>query len=85
MLGGHSFDFAVVDTEVTQKGFLRPEQFFQRDPWKLHTADPFEHVEAPLREKLLALNLRRAEPRGVSSPSPGTAQTRPRCPRRTAS
>jgi hypothetical protein len=58
------FDFALVDTTVTRKGFVRLEQFLHRDPWKPHTVDPFDYVDEPLRGKLLALNPRKAKPLG---------------------
>ncbi|HEY6167191.1 MAG TPA: exo-alpha-sialidase, partial [Verrucomicrobiae bacterium] len=59
-----TFDFALIDAAKTRDGFARPEQFLQRDPWKLHTVDPFDYVEEPLRDKLLALNPRKAKPFG---------------------
>lgn len=62
--GGHSFDFALVDTAVTRKGFANAEQFRNRDPWKPHTVDPFDYLDKPLKDTLLALNPRTAEPRG---------------------
>lgn len=46
--GGHGLDFAVVNTEVSLPGFVRPEQFHNRDPWRIHTADPFDHIDEPL-------------------------------------
>lgn len=62
--GGFTFDFALIDTAVTRKGFVRPEQFLKRDPWKPHTVDPFDYVNEPLRGKLLALNPRKVAPFG---------------------
>jgi hypothetical protein len=62
--GGHGLDFAVINTEVTLDGFVRPEQFYNRDPFKTHTVDPFDYVDEPLRSRLLALNARRAAPLG---------------------
>ncbi|MBA4062586.1 MAG: hypothetical protein C0501_02545 [Isosphaera sp.] len=62
--GGHSFDFALVDTAVTRKGFAVPDQFRNRDPWKPHTVDPFDYLDEPLKGRLMALNPRTAEPRG---------------------
>jgi hypothetical protein len=61
--GSHGVDFTVLDTRSTLKGFIVPERFQQRDPWKLHVVDPFPLVEESLRAKLLALNPRKAEPR----------------------
>lgn len=62
--GGFTFDFALVDTTVTRKGFVRPEQFLKRDPWKPHTVDPFDYIDEPLRSELLALNPRKIKPFG---------------------
>ncbi len=61
---GRTFDFAMVDTTVTRTGFVRPEQFLERDPWKLHTVDPFDYADEPLRSQLLALNPRQTRPLG---------------------
>src|SRR6185503_12786296 len=62
--GGFTFDFALIDTTVTRKGFVRPEQFLQRDPWKPHTVDPFDYIDEPMRSQLAALNPRKAPPLG---------------------
>lgn len=62
-IGGRTLDFAVVNTEVTLKGFIVPEHY-DREPWKIHTVDPFDAFDEPLRSKLLELNPRMAEPRG---------------------
>ncbi|MBI5395240.1 MAG: hypothetical protein HZA91_08100 [Verrucomicrobia bacterium] len=62
--GGFTFDFALIDTTVTRKGFVRPEQFLKRDPWKPHTVDPFDYVDEPLRSKLLSFNARKTPPVG---------------------
>jgi hypothetical protein len=59
-----TFDFALVDTTVTRDGFVRPEQFLRRDPWKLHTVDPFDYVDEPLRTSLLERNPRKTKPFG---------------------
>ncbi len=63
-VGYQTFDFALIDTTVTRHGFLKPEQFLKPDPWKLHTVDPFDYVDEPLRGKLLALNPRKVAPYG---------------------
>ena len=62
--GGFTFDFALIDTTVTNKGFVLPEQFLQRDPHKLHVVDPFDYMDEPLRTNLLAFNPRQANPLG---------------------
>ena len=58
---GGSFDFSVHDSEVTLDGFTIPSRYSQL---KIHTVDPFDYFEEPLRTKLLEKNLRTAEPRG---------------------
>ncbi len=62
--GGHGIDFGVINTAVTLQGFIVPERFRGRDPLKLHTVDPFEYVDEPLKGQLLALTPRKAAPRG---------------------
>ena len=62
--GGFTFDFALIDTTTTRKGFVRPEQFLKRDPWKPHTVDPFDYIEEPLRSRLATLNPRKIAPIG---------------------
>lgn len=63
-VGYQTFDFALIDTTVTRKGFVVPDRFLGRDPWKVHTVDPFDYIAEPLRGKLLALNPRKVEPFG---------------------
>lgn len=62
--GGFTFDFALVDTTVMRKGFVAPEQFLKRDPWKPHTVDPFDYISEPLRSELLVFNPRKTPPLG---------------------
>jgi hypothetical protein len=62
--GGFTFDFALIDTTTTRKGFVRPEHFLKRDPWKPHTVDPFDYIEDSLRSELLKLNARKTPPVG---------------------
>ena len=57
---GSNFDFGVYDTEVTLSGFVIPSRY----EGKIHTVDPFDYFEEPLRTQLLEKNLRAAEPRG---------------------
>lgn len=63
-IGFQTLDFALIDTTTVRKRFVDPRQFLARDPWKLHTADPFDYVAGPLRAKLLALNPRKVKPFG---------------------
>jgi hypothetical protein len=64
MGGDHGLDFGVVNTERVLSGFIRPEQFQNRDPMKPYMADPFDYVDEPLRTRLLTLNARKAAPFG---------------------
>ena len=60
---GKSFDFAVIDTDITLKGFIVPRHY-ERESWKIHTVDPFDYFTEPLRTQLLSKNLRTSEPFG---------------------
>jgi hypothetical protein len=62
--GGSTLDFALIDTTVTNKGFVNPDQFLTRDPHKLHVVDPFDYIDEPLRAKLLSFNARKVKPFG---------------------
>lgn len=62
--GGFTFDFALIDTTVTNQGFVLPDQFLKRDPHKLHVVDPFDYIDEPLRTKLLSINARKSKPLG---------------------
>jgi hypothetical protein len=62
-IGGRTLDFGVVNSEQTLSGLLVPEHYL-REPWKIHTVDPFDYFDEPLRSRLLQLNPRTAEPRG---------------------
>ncbi len=59
----NSFDFSVHNEDVTLKGFIVPAHY-EREPWKIHTVDPFDYFVEPLRTQLLKFDLRQAEPRG---------------------
>lgn len=58
-----SVDYSVVDIEVTLDGLLRPEHY-AREPWKIHSPDPFDYFAPELREQLVGKSLRSAEPIG---------------------
>ena len=62
-LKGRSFDFNVVDNDVTLSGFLVPNHY-SREPWKIHTVDSFDYFSEPLRSQLLLKNIRTASPYG---------------------
>ncbi|MBM3997275.1 MAG: hypothetical protein FJ303_24470 [Planctomycetes bacterium] len=61
-VGGRSLDVAVINTEVTLKGFLTPK-LYGHYAWRVHVVDPFDYFEEPLKGKLLKLNTRKTEPR----------------------
>lgn len=61
--GGHGLDFGVVNTDATLSGFVVPEHYFF-EPWKIHTVDPFDYYDEPLRSQLLEKNPRTAVPLG---------------------
>ncbi len=58
-----SFDFAAIDLTTTLSGFIVPEHYV-REPWKIHTVDPFPRFQEPVQSALLARIPRTAEPRG---------------------
>jgi hypothetical protein len=63
-VGNQTFDFALIDTSTTRKGFVKPEQFLQRDPQKPHVVDPFDYLAEPLRAPLIAKCARKVPPFG---------------------
>jgi|GEM_PF-474272 len=63
-VGNQTFDFALIDTSTTRQGFVKPEQFLKRDPWKPHTVDPFDYIDEPLRGQLIAKCARKVPPFG---------------------
>ena len=58
-----SFDFSLHDEDVTLTGFVVPAHY-EREPWKIHTVDPFDYFAPELKAQLLEKNVRVAEPRG---------------------
>ena len=61
--GAHQFDFAVINTQVNLPGFVNP-QSYSAEPWKIHTVDPFDYFEEPLRSQLIAKSVRWVPPIG---------------------
>jgi len=55
-------DYSIVDRDYQRK-FIIPESY-DREPWKMHCADPFDYFSEPVRSEMVALNLRTAEPLG---------------------
>lgn len=62
-VGGRTLDIGTVNGEVTLPGFVDPAHY-DREPWKVHTVDPFNYFDEPLRSTLLALNVRTVPPLG---------------------
>jgi len=60
-IGGQTLDFAVWDTETELDGFVVPEHY-ESEPWKIHTADPYNYYSEELHELLTEKNIRTAEP-----------------------
>ena len=56
-------DFALIDTTITLPGFVIPGHY-DNEAWKIHTVDPFDYYEEPLRSQLLEKNFRDINPRG---------------------
>ncbi len=61
--GKHGIDFAVVNTEVTLAGFVVPAHY-NSYPAKIHTVDPFDYYDEPLKSRMLEFNPRKTAPRG---------------------
>lgn len=51
-IGGQTLDFAVWDMEVMLPGFITP-RLYERELWKIHTADPLEYYTEQLKEMLI--------------------------------
>ena len=60
-IGKQTLDFAVWDTTKPLTGFVVPEHY-EREPWKIYTANPFDYFADDAKEILLAKNLRTVEP-----------------------
>ena len=60
---GKSFDFSLHDYDVILEGFISPE-YYSTEEWKIHTVDPFDYFEEPLKTQLKEKSLRTLEPRG---------------------
>ena len=63
-IGNQTFDFSLIDTSTTRKGFIKPEHFRQRDPQKPHVVDPFDYIAEPLRGQLIKKGARKVPPFG---------------------
>ena len=60
-IGKQTLDFAVWDTEKPLSGFVIPEHY-EREPWKIYTANPFDYFTDEIKKILLAKNLRTLDP-----------------------
>lgn len=60
-IGKQTLDFAVWDTEKPLTGFIVPEHY-EREPWKIYTANPFDYFTDEVNKILWQKNLRTAEP-----------------------
>jgi hypothetical protein len=61
--GTFGFDFSVHDAGVILPGFINPQSYVA-ELWKIHTVDPYDYFDEPVRSELLAKNIRQAEPLG---------------------
>ncbi|MBI4040129.1 hypothetical protein HY389_02125 [Candidatus Daviesbacteria bacterium] len=59
-IGGQTLDFAVFNNTL-KLNFIVPEHY-AREPWKIHTDDPFKYFKEPARSILMAKNVRKTEP-----------------------
>ncbi|MFC2105735.1 hypothetical protein ACFLS0_03180 [Candidatus Bipolaricaulota bacterium] len=71
--GTNGFDFSVHDDRVILPGFVNPLSYVA-EPWKIHTVDPYDYFEEPVRSGLLTKNVRQVEPLGgkIDHDIPGT-------------
>ncbi|HEC65341.1 MAG TPA: hypothetical protein ENI23_08605 [bacterium] len=60
-IGGQTLDYAVWDTEKPLTGFIVPEHY-EREFWKIYTADPFDYYTEELKTFLLSRSIRSVEP-----------------------
>ncbi len=62
-ISGGSFDFSLHDKNVTLKGFVYPKHY-ETESWKIHTVDPFDYFEEPIKSQLIKKVIRTAPPLG---------------------
>ena len=62
-IGAQSLDFGVYDYEIVLPGFINPSAYDSREPWKIHTVDPFQYFPSEIKDALLAKMIRAVEPR----------------------
>jgi hypothetical protein len=61
-INGTGLDWSVHDADVILPGFVIPEHYTS-EIWKIHTVDPFQYYEEPLKSELLSKAVRQVEPR----------------------
>ena len=71
--GTAGFDFSVHDDRIILSGFFDPTSYIV-EPWKVHTVDPYDYFDEPVRSRLLTKNVRQVEPLGgkIDHDTPGT-------------
>lgn len=61
-IGNQTLDFAVWDTEIILPGFIIPSHY-ERERWKIHTADPLNYYTEGIKTQVLGKYIRTVEPR----------------------
>jgi hypothetical protein len=61
--GQLSNDWSVHDANTTLAGFVVPKHYEEAEPWKIHTVDPFQFYDEPMKSDLLSKVVRKVEPR----------------------
>ncbi len=62
-VGSQTLDFGVYDYELQLSGLINPNAYAKREPWKIHTVDPFQYFPSEVTDLLLAKMIRTVEPR----------------------
>ena len=62
-IGAQTLDFGVYDYEIELAGLINPAAYAEREPWKIHTVDPFQYFPTEIRDALLRKMIRDVEPR----------------------
>ena len=60
--GGDSNDWSVHDADTILTGFIVPDHY-EVEEWKIHTVDPFQFYDEPIKSELISKVIREAEPR----------------------
>jgi len=58
-----TIDYNVVDENIVLTGFVNPDSY-QAESWKIHTPDPFDYFNEPIKSQLIEKCLRTAQPVG---------------------